>query len=205
MGQITRTWLGFAAIGAGLIHLALVVGSPAPLAVPLLLLGVAEFGWGVLTFARDTLIAPAAARVAAVVPIVAWSLLVVVSTLLQEPAIVASLVFVPMAAAIVFEVFIAAVLSVHLRRVAAARATDGAQTNAAARAAASVTPPAGRYLLALGAGALVMAGLTTPALAATEAGRFAQAHGEHSADFVPEPKDDDPLSGLLLPEHDGGH
>ncbi len=205
MGQITRTWLGFAAIGAGLIHLALVVGSPAPLAVPLFLLGLAEFGWGVLTLARDTLLAPAVARVTAVAPVVAWSLLVVVSTLLQNPAIVASLVFVPMAAATIFNVYIAVVLSVHLRRGASAKGADRPRSDAAASAAASVTPPAGRYLLALGAGALVMAGLTTPALAATEAGRFAQAHGEHSADFVPEPKDDDPLSGLLVPEHDSGH
>ena len=30
MSQITRTWLGFAAIGAGLVHLALVVDSPSP-------------------------------------------------------------------------------------------------------------------------------------------------------------------------------
>ena len=43
------------------------------------------------------------------------------------------------------------------------------------------TPPAplrpGRYLLGLGAGALVVAALTTPALAATEAGAAAVPHG----------------------------
>lgn len=204
MGQITRTWLGFAAIGAGFIHLALVVGSPPPIAVPLLLLGLAEFGWGVLTFARDELLAPSMARIVAIVPIVMWSLLVVVATLLPAPEIVVPLTFLPMAAATVFEVFVAGILSVHLRR-GAASAFAGEEPDAAARVVAPATPPAGRYLLALGVGALVMAGLTTPALAATEAGRFAQAHGEHSADFVPEPEDTDPLSGLLVPGHDDGH
>lgn len=202
MGQITRTWLGFAAIGAGLIHLALVVSSPAPIAGALLVLGVLEFGWGVLTFARDTLIAPAVARVVAIAPIVLWSLLVVISTLLQNPAIVSSLTFLPMAAATVFEVFAATVLSVHLRR--SSGTAGDADATASAAASATVTHP-GRYLLALSAGALVMAGLTTPALAATEAGRYAQAHGEHSSDFVPKPVDDDPLADLLLPEHDDEH
>jgi hypothetical protein len=58
-----------------------------------------------------------------------------------------------------------------------------------ARAAAPLRP--GRYLLALGAGALVVAGLTTPALAATEAGAAAIPHGT-----------DEPID-LELPGH--GH
>ena len=40
-----------------------------------------------------------------------------------------------------------------------------------------------RYLLGLGAGALVVAALTTPALAATEAGDFAQPHGTQDQPF----------------------
>ena len=52
MSQITRTWLGFAAIGAGLIHLAMVVSSPLPVAIVLVGLGVTEIGWGILAFAN---------------------------------------------------------------------------------------------------------------------------------------------------------
>ncbi len=38
---------------------------------------------------------------------------------------------------------------------------------------------AGRALVALGMGAVVMAGLTTPALAASEAGEYARPHFGH--------------------------
>ncbi|MFM9877613.1 MAG: hypothetical protein ACKVOG_07165 [Rhodoglobus sp.] len=47
MPTITHTWLAFAAIGAGLIHAARVVGSPLALGISPTVLGVAEFGWGV--------------------------------------------------------------------------------------------------------------------------------------------------------------
>ena len=60
-----------------------------------------------------------------------------------------------------------------------------------ARAAVPLRP--GRYLLALGAGALVVAALTTPALAATEAGAAAIPHGP-----------DGPFE-LILPGEHGGH
>ncbi|MDQ1555082.1 MAG: hypothetical protein QOI02_84, partial [Actinomycetota bacterium] len=62
--------------------------------------------------------------------------------------------------------FIAVVMAVHVRR-----ATD---FRAAPRA-----PSAARYLAGLAVGAAVVAALTTPALASTEAGRFAVPHGTH--------------------------
>lgn len=195
MSQITRMWLGFAGLGAGMIHLALVVGSPLPIAIALLILGLVEFGWGVFTFARDTLIAPRVARLFAIGPIIGWSLLVVLATVFDTPAIASSLSLIPMMFATAFEIFVAGVLSLHLRRTAADGSADVATRPA---------PPAGRYLLALFAGALITAGMTTPALAATEAGRFAQPHGNHDANFVPKPTPsnaDDPLSGLVLPDH----
>ena len=45
------------------------------------------------------------------------------------------------------------------------------------RMASPTAPGVARYLLGLAAGALVVAALTTPALAATEAGEYAVPHG----------------------------
>src|SRR5689334_17326937 len=72
MDAVVRAWLGFLALGAGLIHLALVIGSPLPVAVPLLIMGVAEFGWGVFTFTAPRIPVPRTARIAALVPILGW-------------------------------------------------------------------------------------------------------------------------------------
>jgi hypothetical protein len=172
MPTIRRTWLAFAAIGTGLIHLALVIGSPLPLGLVLAVFGLAEFGWGVLTFARETLVLPRVALVVAVVPVVAWTLLLVTSSVSETPGIAASLGFLPLAVASLFELFAVAVLGTYLRR---HRATD----------APPAPPGVARYLLGLAAGALVVAALTTPALAATGAGGLAVPHGDPSDLFDP--------------------
>ncbi|GAB3136646.1 hypothetical protein [Marisediminicola antarctica] len=195
MSQIVRTWLGFAAIGAGLVHLALVISSPLPIAAVVLLLGVTEIAWGVATFARESVPTPRVAGVVAIAPLVAWSLLVVVATMLDAAWLAASLPLLPMAVASILELFVAAVLATHLRRV----------RNAGGTATVPALPSAGRYLVGLMAGALLVGALTTPALAATEAGRYAQPHGSHDADLVP-PEDggSGTLTGIRLPEH-GDH
>lgn len=192
MSQITRTWLGFAAIGAGLIHLAMVVSSPLPVAIVLVGLGVTELGWGILAFAKDRLIGASAARIVAIGPVIVWSMLVVAATLFDSAWPASLLPVIPMAIATVFELFAATVLSWQLRP---PRKTDAA-------APAPALPSAGRYLLALTVGGILVGALTTPALAATEAGRFAQSHGKHDADFVPAEVDSDPLSELVPPDHE---
>ena len=192
MSQITRTWLGFAAIGAGLIHLALVVSSPLPVAIILVVLGVTEFGWGVLAFAKDSLIGASAARIVAIGPVIAWSMLVVTAILFDAAWLASFLPLVPMVIATVFELFAAAVLSLHLRR----------SRRSAAAAPAPPLPSVGRYLLAVTVGGILVGALTTPALAATEAGKYAQPHGEHNADFVPAQIDSNPLSDLFLPDRE---
>ena len=175
MSTITRTWVAFAAIGVGLIHLALVIGAPPGLGIVLVVLGLTEFGWGVLTFARDSVPAPRAALVVAIVPVLGWALLLAVATAAQNPAIAEALPLLPLCVATVFELFIAVVLAVLARR------------------ADAQPPPPGlaRYVLGLAAGALVVAALTTPALAATEAGRLTVPAGDRSDLFN-------------LPNH-GGH
>jgi len=162
MSTITRTWVAFAAIGVGLIHLALVIGAPLGLGIVLAVLGLGEFGWGVLTFARDSVPAPRAALVVAIIPVLGWALLLAVATAAENPAIAEALPFLPLGVATAFELFAAAVLGVHLRR------------------ADAPPPPPGlaRYLLALVTGALVAAALTTAGLAGTQAGRLAAPAGD---------------------------
>ena len=72
MTPLTRTWLAFAAFGAGLIHLAIAAGSALPLAITLAGLGVAELGWGVAILHLGTVIAPRTVVVISLVPLPKW-------------------------------------------------------------------------------------------------------------------------------------
>lgn len=150
MSAIPRSWVAFAAVGAGLIHLALALTADPGLAIPLVLFGFAEFAWGVLAFARETLIAPRVAMVTVLVPTVAW-----VALLAVAPGAASSLGFLPLAVAALFAFFVAIMIAVSLRR-----ATD----------AAPPQPTIARFLVGILVGAAVVAGLTAPAIAATEAG-----------------------------------
>jgi hypothetical protein len=154
VSQVLRGWLAFAAIGSAVIHLALVISSPLPLGILLLLLGIAEFGWGVLTLSRDRILYPRAARIGAIAPVLLWSLIVVVATMLDAPGVASYFNVVPMFVATIFELFIALTITTVLRREAHPGKAAGA----------------GRYLLGMFAGALIVAAMTTPALAFTQAG-----------------------------------
>ena len=154
MSQITRSWLAFAAIGAAVIHLALVISSPLPLGIVLGLLVAAEFTWGVLTLSRDRIVVPRAARIGALAPVILWSLIVVAATMLDDPILASYFNFIPMAVATLFELFVAIAITAQLRR--DARTTKAAGT--------------GRYLIGMFVGAMLVATITTPALAFTQAG-----------------------------------
>lgn len=157
MEAVVRAWLGFIALGAGLIHLALVIGSPLAVAIPLLIVGVAEFGWGVFAFTAPRLPFPRAARIAALVPILGW-----VVVILLGGGTGLGLRTLPMLVASLFDLAVAIGITVVLRRAVREPRAIGAT----------------RYLISMGAGALIVAALTTPALAATEAGEYAVPHGE---------------------------
>jgi len=157
MEAVVRAWLGFIALGAGLIHLALVIGSPLGIAIPLLIDGVAEFGWGVFAFTAPRLPLAHLARIAALVPILGW-----VVVLLAGGGTGFGLRALPMLVASLFDLAVAIGITVVLRRGAREPRPIGAT----------------RYLISMGAGALIVAALTTPALAATEAGEYAVPHGD---------------------------
>lgn len=165
MNAVLRGWLGFFALGAGLVHLALVIGSPLAVGIPLVVIGAAEFAWGVFAFTAPALPLPRLARVAALVPILGWVAVLVLGGI----GAIGGLRVLPMLVASLLDLAIAIGITWILRR-------DPA------------TPPVplrpSRYLLSLGAGALVVAALTTPALAATEAGDAAIPHGGDDEPFV---------------------
>jgi hypothetical protein len=165
MSQITRTWLAFAALGAGMIHLALVISSPLPLGIAFALLGLTEVVWGILAFIRDRIAAPRVVIAVAMAPVVVWALALATAVVLGQPAIASGLPVLPLSIATLFELLIAATVAAHLRG-------DSER--------AKSSPSAARYLGALFIGAIAVSALTTPALAATEAGAFALPHGEHS-------------------------
>lgn len=167
MPVISRTWLSFAAIGAGVVHLALVISSPLPIAIPLVAFGVAELTWGALILVRDRLVLPRVAQVGALAPLILWSLVTVAATLLNTPSVGSALRFVPMGIAAVFELFIAAVLSIHLRH----------QSNPDWVARQPRPESAVRYLGAILVAGILVGALTAPALAATQAGTIATEHG----------------------------
>jgi hypothetical protein len=164
MTAVARAWLGFFALGAGLIHLALVIGSPLTIGIPLLVVGIAEFAWGVFAFTSSEVPFARVARVAALAPILGWVALLVLAGAAGLPGVRV----LPMLVASLLDVAVAVTITVLLRR----------DPSREARPLRS-----GPYLLALGAGALVVAALTTPALAATEAGDFAQPHGGDEVDL----------------------
>ena len=179
MSVITRSWLSFSAIGAGVIHLALVISSPLAIGIPLVLLGVAELTWGVLILVTDRLLWPRLAQAGAITPLLLWSLLTVTATLLSAPQITSSLRFLPMGIATIFELFIAGVLSVVLRRQSETDTATATQTETETEQSSPVGKPASavKYLSAVIIAGVLVGALTTPALAATQAGTVAIEHG----------------------------
>ena len=169
MSPILRAWLCLAWAAAGLIHLALALGSPTAIAAILVCLGLGEFVLALVIVAAGRLPVPRALLAAALVPVAVW----IAALLVPDPATAATLQFVPLAIATLLELFVATAIGVHLRR-----QRDGSPASAA--------PSTARFLVGVLAGALVVAALTAPALAATQAARvtspdgtFIDEHGSH--------------------------
>ena len=158
-------WLGFAALGAGVIHLALVVSSPVPVAILLAIFGVVEIAWGVATFVRRSIARPRLALFGALAPTVLWGILVAAAAIGHTPAISSYLGFEAMFAATGLGLFLAIVIAVELRR----NIDFAAPTREAS---------APRYLLGVFVGGLLAALIVTPALSATDAGKYAKPMNE---------------------------
>ena len=174
MNDISRSVMALASLGVGLVHLAVGAGSPLFPAILLVGFGIVELGWGVTLLAAGRVVLPQLALALSLVPVALWGLDVTMSIALGIPGMTSTLPLGPMAAASLLSLVIGLSLSFSRRRARWPRPT------------ASATRP-GRYLLGMLCGSLLVAGLVTPALAATNAGSHAIPHGEHGTSTLPEP------------------
>lgn len=176
MTSIITLWAALAAIGAGTIHLAVGAGAPVLLAIVLVGFGIAELGWGVATLARGRFVAASPALFGALIPVLVWAATATLGSGLGLTASTVGLPLHPMLVASLFNLFLAGSLAV-LRRPSG---TSGRVTDAGSRPTADASPAQGwRFIAALILGGVLFSGLTTPALAATEAGTVAVPHGSH--------------------------
>lgn len=173
MNDVSRSVMALTSLGVGLVHLAIGAGSPPLPAILLVGFGVAELAWGVAVLARGRLLLPNAALPLALSPLLLWGLDVTVAIVLGGAGATALLPFGPMAASAVLSLALGAGLAISRRRAASPPP------------AASGSRP-GRYLLGMTLGAMLVAGLVTPALAGTQAGTEAVPHGEHGTEPVKE-------------------
>jgi hypothetical protein len=158
---LTGSWPALAAWGAGLVQLAIGAGmvtgadaAPRGMGAVLVLIGAAALGWGVPSLARSRVVAPRCAMVLAL-----GGVGTAAGALVADPARVS---VVAAGAALTFWVSLG---------VFAARGVRGGDR------AAEPARPAG--LVGILLGAVVVAGVVTPALGATEAGRLAPDHSGH--------------------------
>lgn len=167
--DVARCWAGFASLGAGLIHLAVVREHAAQwwvFGMFFAALGVLQILWALAAWAREN--APARRTMIGLTlgVIALWALTRTTGLPVGPAAGAAERVGRADLLAVVLEA------CVVLTLVAAGR-----------RHAASTTAPspsAMRYVALLGAGALAVSAITTPALAATESG--AHSHGHFASD-----------------------
>ena len=180
MSAVTRLWLAFAALGAGMIHVAVGASAPFPLAVLLVGFGVAELAWGVAALSMGRLPVPRAVTGAALIPVFVWGATAALGSGLGVSADATGLPLYSMAIASSFNLFLAVVMAVHQRRASTEAASPVTLTDTPR--AAPVAAGGWRFLTALTLGGVLFSGLTTPALAATDAGQLAVPHGtSHSS------------------------
>ncbi|MDJ0348669.1 hypothetical protein [Cryobacterium sp. PH29-G1] len=202
MSPVIRTWLGFAALGAALIHLAVGATAPFPLSVLLVGFGLAELAWGIATLATGRVLTARIVVGATLIPVLIWGATAVLGSGLGVTSAQTGLPLYPMAVASLFNLFLAATVAIALRRAAngpptavgaaALRAaTPSASTPSASTSSAS-SPSGWRFLTGLVVGGFLLSALTTPALAATEVGSHAVPHGSHG------------VTQLIVP-NSGGH
>ena len=163
------SWAAIAAWGGGLVQLALgagaITGEGGPAirmaGVVLAVIGAGAIGWGAASLARGRIVVPRLSIAGSLAGILAAA-----AAMALDPTRVS--VFAVVAAS-------ALLVAVALRCAWALRPTSRARARDAARP----------RLLGLLLGAVLVAGVVTPALAATEAGQHAVPHGAHTEPAEP--------------------
>ena len=153
VGPAIRAFLAVAALGAGLLHAALAPSAPPALLAAFLLLALAELLWAAATLARDC---PPAFRLIpalALLPVGMWAALAVAGATASGGTAIA-LPLIPMGAASLLDVTVAATAAVVIRR---ARPVP-------------VQSSALRFVVSLMLSACLVSAITIPALGFTQAG-----------------------------------
>ena len=166
--DVARCWAGFASLGAGLVHLAVVREHLAEwwvYGVFFAAIGMLQILWAMVALACDTAPSPRAIAGVNAGVIVLWVLTRTVGLPVGPEPWTAEAVGTADTLCAVLEAVVVVLL------VAATRVPREADVPRLS--------PGGRLAL-MGAGALVMAAITTPALAATESGEHAHPHGAHT-------------------------
>ncbi|WP_316308372.1 hypothetical protein [Clavibacter michiganensis] len=188
MSLLIRHWLALAALGAALTPLAVGAGPPPAAMVALLLIGVAEGAWAIAVLRSDRLPVPGWAALGALVPVAGWALLVTAAVVMSAPGITSDLPAIPMLAATLLDLVVAAVVGRHLR----SRAESEAQ---AACTAVEATFPAD---VLVGSGASLPSAAVSPAVAATALPAATAAGDASSAGPEPERTGGRYLVGVLV-------
>jgi hypothetical protein len=184
VSHTTRIWMALASLGAGLVHLAIGAGSPLSLAIFLIGFGVAEIVWGLSIMARAHTVLPRTVMVASLIPVALWALLLTVLIVAGSSSLASTVPLLPMAVGSLLNLYVSGSLAVARRRFDRESDAAASVSSTTWADAAAGQPQAGRYVLGLVFGALLVSGMVTPALAATNAGQYAVPHGSHGFDVT---------------------
>lgn len=205
MSKTVSTFVAVGTLGAGLVHLAVGAGAPLPLLAVFVAIGVAEAGWAVAILREERIPAPGPFLGVVLAPVAVWAAAV-------ASGAAASLPTGPLAAASLLGGVSAALVAVARRRAGSRRQAGSHRAAESHRAAQShrsddeataehpdattqrrdaTTENPWRFIAALTVSAAIVAGIVTPALSGTWAGRFAEPHGTHG------------IPGLDIDEHEG--
>lgn len=149
----TRAFLAVAALGAGLLHAALAPGAPLPLLAVLVAVAFGELGWAVCTLARERPPLFGLVPALALAPVGVWAVLATVGATASSGSVL-TLPLVPMGAASLLDLAVAATAGVVLRRARPVTEGSGAL----------------RFVATLALSACAVCAITIPALGATDAG-----------------------------------
>ncbi len=149
--MVIRTLAGVTAIGAGIVHLALVPGTVLPLLLVLAVIGAAQVTWGVVALVRRSVPAPSLALLGGIAPAFLFPLAAV-----GGDALLSALPTAALLGATVLSLGAAFLVALHQR-------AERRQAEPRRSRPAVVLP-------ALALGVAVIAGIATPAIAASELG-----------------------------------
>jgi hypothetical protein len=167
MAPIVRTWPALCALGAGLVHLAVASSSAPWLAVILIAIGLAELAWAIVSLSWGRPAAPRMFLAVTVAPVLGVGIWAGASAATRHMGMAmgsgtttGTTAVTPLALACLLNLMVA---------LACASAIRG-------RRSAQEEPGVARAIVGLLLGAALVAGVTIPALGATDAGEHATMH-----------------------------